>query len=252
VARISEAEARAAQERAAQQQAAEAARLARERDQKVTALITKARKAKRPADALGFLEEAQRFDPQRAELAALIAQRQADLARPASSPSRPAPRGADAGVPEGRTGRPLSPAMLGAAAAAVLLLAVGLWYVLHDPTPKPTAGPDRPPVVVEPRRTDPANDPDTSPAPALSAVSIDTKPWTRVTLTPAAGGPPTTCITPCQLQLPPGDYRVAFENGGLSQPHSEALSVLAGQPVDVQRTMPGFDVDRAVAAIVGR
>jgi hypothetical protein len=45
---------------------------------------------------------------------------------------------------------------------------------------------------------------------------------------------------------------VAFENGGLSQPHSEPLSVLAGQPVDVQRTMPGFDVDRAVAAIVGR
>ena len=61
-----------------------------------------------------------------------------------------------------------------------------------------------------------------------------------------------TCTTPCQLQLPPGDYQLAFENGGLSQPHSERLSVPAGQPVALRRTMPGFDVDRAVAAIVGR
>jgi hypothetical protein len=28
--------------------------------------------------------------------------------------------------------------------------------------------------------------------------------------------------------------------------------VPAGQPVDIRRTMPGFDVDRAVASIVGR
>ena len=85
-----------------------------------------------------------------------------------------------------------------------------------------------------------------------SAVIIDTEPWTRVTVTPVAGGDPETCTTPCQLQLPPGEYQLAFENDGQSQPYSERLSVLAGQPADVRRKMPGFDVDRAVATIVGR
>ena len=82
---------------------------------------------------------------------------------------------------------------------------------------------------------------------------IVTEPWTNVTLTPAGGGKPETCVTPCQLQLPPGEYQLAFENpSGLAQPHTESLSVVAGQPVDLHRTMPGFDVDRAVASIVGR
>ena len=128
-ARIAEAEARIAQEKAEQQKAAEAARQVRERDQKVGALITRARKAKRPPDALGFLEEAQRLDPQRPELAALIAQRQAEIARAAAPPpERPAERVAEPGVPERKAGRPLSPAILGGAAAAVLLLVAGLWY----------------------------------------------------------------------------------------------------------------------------
>ena len=126
----------------------------------------------------------------------------------------------------------------------MLLLVVGVWYVLRDTTPDP----DRPPVVVDPR----PNEPGTLPAVVPSAVNIDTEPWTSVTLTPAAGGDPETCTTPCQLQLAPGEYQLAFENGGLSQPYSERLSVPAGQPVDVRRKMPGFDVDRAVAAIVGR
>ena len=140
-ARLAEAEARVAQEKAEQQKAAEAARQARERDQKVGALITKARKARRPADALGFLEEAQRLDPQRPELAALIAQRQAEIARAAAPPpERPADRVAAPGVPERKTGRPLSPAMLGGAAVAVLVLVAGLWYCLHTPAPTPVPG----------------------------------------------------------------------------------------------------------------
>ena len=105
------------------------------------------------------------------------------------------------------------------------------------------------PVASRPRPADP----DKPPVVAPSAVTIVTEPWTNVTLTPAAGGDPTTCITPCQLQLAPGEYQLAYENpAGLSQPYSEGLSVLAGQPVSVRRKMPGFDVDRAVAAIVGR
>ena len=248
LARIAEAEARVAREKAEQQKAAEAARQARERDQKVGALITKARKAKRPADALGLLEEAQRLDPQRPELAALIAQRQAEIARAAAPPpERQAERVAEPGVPERKAGRPLSPATLGSAAAAVLLLVAVLWYFLHEPTPKPNPDPD-PPVVVDSRPADP----DKPPVVAPSAVIIDTEPWTRVTVTPVTGGDPEKCTTPCQLQLPPGEYQLAFENDGQSQPYSERLSVLAGQPADVRRKMPGFDVDRAVAAIVGR
>ena len=252
-ARIAEAEARVAQQKADQQKAAEAARQARERDQKVGALITKARKAKRPADALSALEEAQRLDPQRPELAALIAQRQAEIARPAAPPperpaQRVAERPAEPGIPQHKAGRPLSPAMLAGGVLAVLVLVAGLWYFLHGPAPEPVPGPQVPPPVVEHR----PGGPETPAAVAPSPINIDTEPWTRVTLTPAAGGDAVTCITPCQLQLPPGDYQLAFENGGLSQPHSERLSVPAGQPVALRRTMPGFDVDRAVAAIVGR
>jgi hypothetical protein len=33
---------------------------------------------------------------------------------------------------------------------------------------------------------------------------------------------------------------------------TQNLSVPAGQPVDVRKTMPGFNVDQAVASIVGR
>ena len=241
--RLGEAEVRAAQEKAEQQRAAEAARLARERDQKVTALLTKARKAKKPADALGFLEEAQRLDPQQPELAALIAQRQAEIAQKASA--RPAARAPAVGVPERKPGRPLSPALLGGVGAAVLVLVLGIWYALRDPDPTPNPNGNRV-VVVPPEK------PEGSVVVPSTLVRIDTQPWTHVTLTPAAGGDAVTCITPCQLQLAPGDYQLAFENGQLHQPTTERLSVPAGQPVDVSRTMPGFDVDRAVASIVGR
>ena len=249
--RIAAAEARAVQEKAEQQQAVEAQRQAREREQKVTALLTKARKAKKPADALGFLEEAQRLDPQRPELAALIAQRQAEIAHAvAPATARPVARVPGPGVPERKTGTPLSPALLGGIGAVVLLLIVGIWYFLRDPTPPPD--PKKPEVVdVDPRRTDPGRrDP---PPVAPSAVAIDTMPWTNVTITPSTGGTPQKCVTPCRLQLAPGEYQLAFESpSGLSRPHSEPLSVVAGQPVDLQRTMPGFDVDRAVSTIVGR
>jgi serine/threonine-protein kinase len=239
--RIDGAEARAAQEKAEQQQAAEAARLARERDQKVTALLAKARKAKKPADALGFLEEAQRLDPQRPELEALIGQRQAEIAQKAAQATARAE--AAPGLPERRTARPLSPSLLGGAAAALLIVVVGVWFYFRDPSPDPSPGPGQGPVgpVTPGGKVTPP-----------TVLTINTEPWTRVTLTPAGGGAPLTCTTPCRLPVPPGDYQVAFENGDLIAPYTERLSVPAGEPVDVRRTMPGFDVDSAVAAIVGR
>ena len=155
LARLAEAEARAAQEKAEQQKAAEAARQARERDQKVGALITKARKARRPADALGFLEEAQRLDPQRPELAALIAQRQAEIARAAAPPpGRPADRRGGARRPRAQS-RPS--AVAGDARRRRRRRAAARRRPLVLPrTTRPRADPDPdPPVVVDPRRTEP-------------------------------------------------------------------------------------------------
>ena len=246
-ARLAEADARAAEARAAQQRAVEAARQAKERDQRVATLITKARKARKPADALGFLDEAQRLDPQRPELAALIAERQAEASRPPAMPqplvSRPTERKAEGpGVPTGAPRAGLSPAVLGGIGAVFLVLIVfGVWFVMRTPTP---------PDDLEDRTKRGGIEKPLPPA-ALSTVSIDVAPWARVTITPVAGGQPVSCTTPCQLQLAAGDYDVAFENGGLSSNFSDRLSVPAGQPVEMRRTMPGFDVDQAVSSIVG-
>jgi tetratricopeptide (TPR) repeat protein/predicted Ser/Thr protein kinase len=255
--RISEAEARAEQQRAEQQRAAEAARQAQEaarqakdRDQKVSTLIAKARKAKKPEEALRLLEEAQRIDPQRPELGALIAERQAEIAHRPPQPPPPSPRPAPPGPrplhgpdrPETRKGLPV-PAVLGGVAALVALVGGGAWYFWPDPDPPP-------PVVT-------TNDDDPTPTPtprppvgARSTVRIVVAPFARVTLTPVAGGEPLTCDTPCQLDVAPGDYELIARHQDLPRSLTERLSVPAGQPLEVRRTMPGFDVDRAVASIV--
>jgi hypothetical protein len=81
-------------------------------------------------------------------------------------------------------------------------------------------------------------------------VRIVVAPFARVTLTPVAGGEPLTCDTPCQLDVAPGDYELIARHQDLPRSLTERLSVPAGQPLEVRRTMPGFDVDRAVASIV--
>jgi tetratricopeptide (TPR) repeat protein len=256
-ARIAEAEARAEQQRVEQQRAAEAARQAqeaarqaKERDQKVSALIAKARKAKKPDDALRLLEEGQRIDPQRPELGALIAERHAEIAHRPPPPPPPAPRPAPGPArplhgptpPETRQGLPLA-AVLGGVAALVALVGGGTWYFWPKPDPPP---------IVNNGTTDPdpPDPPPDSPVVTPSTVRIVVAPWANARLTPIAGGDALTCQTPCQLEVPPGDYDLSLENGGLSRPLSERLSVPAGQPLEVRRTMPGFDVDRAVATIV--
>jgi hypothetical protein len=263
LARIAEADARAAQERAEQQRAAEAAKQARERDQKVSTLIGKARKAKKPAEALKLLEEAQRVDPQRPELAALIAERQAEIAHPPpQAPVKPpvqAPahtperRPATSGVPDHRTRSPLSPGMLGGIAAGIVVLIVALWYFLRTPTPDP--GPnDGTTTNGGPVAPGPNPGPGPGPGPVVPAapsqVRIDSIPWSRVTLTPVAGGPATTCTTPCQLSLAPGEYQLAMANPDIPEPLSARVVVLAGEPVDVRKELSGFDLERAVSAIV--
>ena len=249
LARIAEAEGRAAQERAARQAAEEEARRVKERDQKVTALIAKAKKAKKPAEALKFLEEAQRADPQRVDLPALIAERQAEAAQPppAPKPQVARPERPDPGIPVPAREPGRSPAVLGGIGAVFLLAVAGVaWFFLRTPTPKPV-GPDKPPIV----DIDHPTPPNPPPAVQLSTVSIVSTPWAHVTVSPVGGGAPVTCNTPCQVELAAGDYNLAFENNGLSTNLSERLSVPAGQPVEVRRTLPGFDVDGAVSSIVG-
>jgi hypothetical protein len=133
-------------------------------------------------------------------------------------------------VVEKKPGLPL-PAVLGGAAAVLAVVVGGGWYFWPQPDPDPDDG-GRPPAVER------------------SVVRIDAAPWANVTLTPVGGGDPFTCTTPCQLDVPAGSYDLALENKTLSGPIAERLTVPAGQPVDVHRTMPGFDVDRAVASIV--
>ena len=52
--------------------------------------------------------------------------------------------------------------------------------------------------------------------------------------------------------LPPGDYILEFENGGLTRTLTHRITVVAGQPQIVSLTMPGFDGDRLVETLLGQ
>ena len=91
-------------------------------------------------------------------------------------------------------------------------------------------------------------------APAPVNVRIDAKPWARVTIRPAAGQPPVAAdaqVTPFTIALPAGEYDLSLENGGLTRPATEHITVAANQPNEVRVTMPGFDPDRVVSALLG-
>jgi hypothetical protein len=122
------------------------------------------------------------------------------------------------------------------------VIAGAVWFFTR-PAPEPV-GPVTPPIVDNDHPSPPAAVP-------RSPVSIVSTPWAHVTVSPVGGGDSVTCDTPCQMELAAGDYNLAFENNGLSTNLSERLSVPAGQPVEVRRNLPGFDVDRAVSSIVG-
>ena len=82
-------------------------------------------------------------------------------------------------------------------------------------------------------------------------VSIDVRPWARVTVKALGATPapkPGTHVTPLTLDLAPGEYELAFENGGLTEPLTRKVRVEAGAPAAFRFSMPGF----APAAIVDR
>jgi hypothetical protein len=120
-----------------------------------------------------------------------------------------------------------------ALAASLVLVVVGLQW-------------SRSPAPVEPPPAPP-------PAIVSLPVTIDAVPWARVRITPAAeSGQPVEGVTPLVVQLAEGDYRVELANdaGPVSLP--DVLRVRAGQENAIRVTMPGFDPDKAIDAILGQ
>lgn len=173
---------------------------------------------------------------------------------------------ASAGVKPGPDFRGLltTPALAVAAIGLLLLVATGWWLFTrsepNDDTPQTesAAAATNDSSAATGEATSGSSEAATTAAvppppapPGMAPVSIDASPWARVTVTPVDGGDPITCVTPCSLQLPDGDYTVALENSALSEPLQDRISVAAGRAVVLRRTLPGFDVDEAVSSILG-
>ena len=137
--------------------------------------------------------------------------------------------------PEPERRRPLP---LIAAAFALVVLAIGgfLAYRFTRPaapepsttavttaaTPTETVPEKAPETQAAPPPAAPAAvppPPPPDPSPGLMRVSIDVRPWGRVTVKALGDTPapkPGTHVTPLTLDLAPGEYELAFENGGLT------------------------------------
>jgi tetratricopeptide (TPR) repeat protein len=257
------------QEDEAAQLAAEEQRKARERAAQVAALLKKARKAKKPEQAIELLQQALAIEPAHAEARALlderVAQRQrAEAQRPSDVPDQfRAPAGGDAGepIPAPQPRPPVPAGVLAAAALVVVGLGGGLTWYFTRPDPPVVPPVDDPIVIVNDDKTkdklpEGKDDVPTPPKPPLgqAVVTIDALPWADVTITPTAeaeGRSPAKCTTPCSLQLAEGSYELAYVNRGLSLSYNETITVVAGQPKAVRRTLPGFTADRAATAILG-
>ena len=271
-----------------QQQEAEAARTAarlereaRERASQVASLLKRARKARKPEAAVEVLQQVLAIEPGQAEAQALLRQHQdeiaraardqqartADLAAVATREIRPLTGAREAAqaapIPVAQVRPPIPAGVFAAAALGVVLLGGGLFWYVTQPDPVVDDATVKPPTVVRPsEQPGEPEPPPASPPPALgmASVTIDTSPWTRVTITPrpapgASGSDerrkPVECTTPCSLKLAEGSYSLSFENKALARPLVEAVTVQPGRPLRVRRVMPGFDADQAVNNIFG-
>jgi len=88
---------------------------------------------------------------------------------------------------------------------------------------------------------------------APSLVTVDIHPWARVTIAGVGGAQapaaPATYTTPFMVQLDAGRYQLKCEDGGPTATFD--ITVETGQPLRVDKVMPGFDVDRVVNALLG-
>jgi hypothetical protein len=83
-------------------------------------------------------------------------------------------------------------------------------------------------------------------------VTIDAVPWARVRVIDAASGAdmavPSPNVTPLTLRLPQGEYLVDLENDGVTSRTQERMDVRGGTVNTFRYPMPGFDIDRLLAA----
>ncbi len=96
------------------------------------------------------------------------------------------------------------------------------------------------------------------PSDSLIVVLIDAAPWARVTISPltaaqqaaAASGAIGPQVTPFSASLMPGTYTLQFENGGLTPPMEQRVTVTASGSQTFRFTMPGFDPSRTATELL--
>jgi len=92
-------------------------------------------------------------------------------------------------------------------------------------------------------------------------ITIDLQPWARVRIvrqdtSPSSAGdlalPSDPLLTPFTISLPPGDYTLQCENGGITASLTLPLRVEGGQSQIVSRAMPGFNPNQVVDTLLGQ
>ena len=152
-----------------------------------------------------------------------------------------------------------------AAGAVAATLVAAVWYRSSSSNTSPAP----PPIV---NRTLPvAPSPSPSPSPAVVApspaptpppqttatlvpVSVDSVPWTRVTIRPASSGvtlQPIERTTPFTIDLPEGDYTFRLVSDQVTAAFTQQVRVAAGQSNRVLITLPSYDPDRVLSTILG-
>jgi serine/threonine protein kinase len=150
------------------------------------------------------------------------------------------------GLPKRRYGASIPVAII---ASAVILGAVAVW----NQSPWSSTGRQSQPAETSVASVSPARD-TTARVPAN--VLINAVPWARIRLTSSSSShsvPNLTAeqaVTPCVLQLEPGEYVLELENDGLSAPRKERIRVEAAKDNSFVFEMPGHDPDRVVAAVL--
>jgi serine/threonine protein kinase len=189
---------------------------------------------------------------------------------PHTAPAPPSP-GAVPAVPPpaalARTRTGISPMTIAIIAGGLLLVVLAIAALVWirssgvqpaDPpsnaiTPATPPATDPPPAVQPPATTTVEETPPA--AAATTTVFIDLRPWARVKIVPGTPNPaiPTdTFYAPFAIDLPPGDYNLEAENGGLTRATTFQLKVAEGAPMTFVRNMPGFNATKIVEGLLGR
>jgi hypothetical protein len=159
----------------------------------------------------------------------------------------------------------MSPQTIAIAAAVVVvfLLAIAglVWMRSGGPTQPSTTPVENVTTTptTQPPTTTTSDTPTTVPpaAPGLTTVFIDIRPWARIKVVPTTPNPSTpipsdTFYAPFAVDLPPGDYTLEAENGGVTRATKFELKVGEGAPMTFVRNMPGFNATKIVESLLGQ